>query len=384
MISAEDARAEAERASSAKSMFLAAASHDLRQPAQSLTLLLATLKQQSHTPQALKAMGMMEAAMNGLNSLLSSILDISKLDAGLVMATMTECNVSDLIQRLCIEYMPWCEKKGLDLRSHCRPNLFARTDSALIERVARNLMENAIKFTDNGGILVSTQMIGDRLHIEISDTGIGIPTDKIANIFDEFYQVANLNRDRRQGLGLGLSIVKRLADLMGAEIHVRSREGSGSQFSLSLKLDQPHPRHTASLDLNPVENNDTLDACILVIEDDESVRTTLQMILESWGCEVLTAESSEAALTLARLYGERLHAIIADHRLGEGRTGAETVDEIRVLSKGRGFPTIILTGDTAPDRIEQIRVSGYEMMHKPVKAEDLKRLLIKLLKIEKI
>ena len=231
------AKAEAERANLAKSKFLAAASHDLRQPIHALVLLLDVLKRHANTPPVAKAVDAMESALDGLNRLLSSILDVSRIDAGVVVPLMQSVDVGGLVQRICAEYALLCRQKSLRLRCRCKPSLLVRTDAVQIERILRNLIENAIRYTDRGGLLVATRRRGDRLRIDIVDSGIGIPTDKLEHIFEEFYQVGNPSRNYQEGLGLGLAIVRRLATLIGADVQVRSREGRGTCFTVTAPID---------------------------------------------------------------------------------------------------------------------------------------------------
>jgi len=368
------AKADADRASLAKSKFLAAASHDLRQPVQSLVLFLSVLKAHATTPVVEKAANAMENALEGLNALLSSILDISRIDAGVVAPQMQSVDIDGLVRRLCAEYAPLCDQKGLRLRCRSRLGLHARADAALLERIIRNLIENAICYTHRGGLLIGTRRRGDRLRIDVMDTGIGIPADKLPNIYEEFYQVANSARDARQGLGLGLSIVSRLAKLIGAEVLVRSNEGRGTCFSVLLPLGAPGRKVSSPSVLAEVLTRQR----IMVIEDNPTIRVGLQLMLEGWNCEVISAETGEEALEIGEREGWLFDAIIADHRLGTGLTGTDTAAEFRRRS-GQPIPTVIVTGDTAPERIEEVHASGFEMMHKPVTPDELARKLARLL-----
>jgi PAS domain S-box-containing protein len=233
-----EAKAEAERANLAKSKFLAAASHDLRQPAQTLVLLLSVLESQVvKNPQAAKTLDMMKTVLDGLSTLLSGMLDLSRLDAGVMIPKMTSFDVGNLVNRLVHEFTPNAMDKGLALRAFPRA-LHAWTDPDLLERTLRNLISNALRYTSKGGVLVGVRQRGDRIRIDVIDTGIGIPADKQTQIFDEFYQVDNPGRDNNQGLGLGLAIVSRLARLLDAKIQVASRPDRGSRFSLLLPFDR--------------------------------------------------------------------------------------------------------------------------------------------------
>jgi len=372
------AKAEAERANLAKSKFLAAASHDLRQPVQALVLLLEVLKPQVSTPSVARAVGMMETALEGLNGLLTSILDVSRIDAGVVTPQMQNIDVGGMLHRFCAEYAPLCGQKELRLRCRCKPERNARTDAALLERVMRNLIENAVRYTDRGGVLVGARRRGDRLRIDIVDSGMGIPADKLEHVFEEFYQVGNPARDPKQGLGLGLAIVSRLARLIGAEVAVRSREGRGTCFTLLLPSQLPSG--AVQVASAPSAATDVFTGRrIIVIEDNPAVRTGLQLMLEGWNCDVVAAETGEAALEAGEREGWRFDAIIADHRLGAGMSGTQTATEMGRRA-GRPIPALVVTGDTAPERIEEVHASGFEVMHKPVTPDELARRVARLLR----
>jgi len=214
------AKIEAERANQAKSKFLAATSHDLRQPVQSLVLLLSLLERQvaSHS-KAAETVNMMKAAMSGLNRLLNAVLDISRLDAGVVVPITEFVDLGALVSRLATEYTPKAADKGLQFRAE-RRRLCANTDPNLLERALRNLIENALRCTTEGGVLVGTRRRGEFVRIDVVDTGVGIPADKQTEIFEEFHQLHNPGRDLGLGLGLGLAIVARLAELLGARVEV--------------------------------------------------------------------------------------------------------------------------------------------------------------------
>jgi signal transduction histidine kinase len=369
------AKVEAERASLAKSKFLAAASHDLRQPVQALTLLLEVMKAHANAPPVARAVAMMGGALEGLSRLLASILDISRIDAGVVAPQMQSIDIDGLVHRLGEEYASLCREKGLQLRFRSKPGLHVRTDPVLLERILRNLVDNAIQYTSRGGVLIGVRQRNDRLRIDIADSGIGIPPDQIANIFEEFYQVGNPARDHKQGLGLGLAIVSRLARLLGAEVRVRSSEGRGTCFTVIV------PVGAATLGKSSVFATTEVisEARVMVIEDNPKVRTGLELLLESWSCKVVSVASGERALEVGESDGWRFDAIIADHRLGAGLSGTETAVEI-ARRAGRPIPTLIVTGDTAPERIEEIHASGFEMMHKPVMPGELAHRMAHLLR----
>ncbi|HTH15254.1 MAG TPA: ATP-binding protein, partial [Magnetospirillum sp.] len=368
------AKAEAERSMLARSKFLAAASHDLRQPVQSLTLLLAALKPHATAQPVAKAVGLMENALDGLNGLLSSILDVSRLDAGVVMPQMSAVDIGAILSRLAKEYAMLAAGKGLRLRCVGR-HAVVRTDPNLIERVLRNLIENAIRYTDVGGIVLGARIRSGLVHVEVVDSGIGMPADKVPDIFEEFFQVGNPARDRNKGLGLGLAIVHRIVGLLGAEIKVFSNEGRGSRFCVLLPLIAEAPIQPSHSEDMPAEGG---SARVLVIEDDVTVRTGLELLLRGWGYVVVAVNSGEAALDACARANWQLDAVIADHRLGPGLSGTDTAKVIRSKA-GWTIPILVVTGDTAPERIAEVHGSGFTLMHKPVTADALRTTLERLL-----
>ncbi|MGP0104411.1 PAS domain S-box protein [Rhodoblastus sp.] len=364
---------EAERANRAKSKFLASASHDLRQPVQSLVLLLALIERQvAAVPKALETAKMMKQALGGLNGLLTAILDISRLDAGVDAPAIDSVDLSALLDRLSSEYEAKAADKGLELRLIKRP-LHALADPALLERALRNLIENAFRYTPNGGVLIGLRRRGDRVRIDVVDTGIGVPKEKQQEIFEEFIQLNNPGRDLGKGLGLGLAIVARLAALLDAQIEVSSRVGRGSRFSLSLPAAEGAP----AVEAQPTHYEDPRGR-ILIIEDNLILRNGLENIVRKWGCATLAASSGEEALEIAASRRWRFDAVLSDYRLGAGLTGVTAAKEI-ARRAGRDFPTLILTGDTASEHIAEIASSGFELLHKPVSAEQLRRKLSRLL-----
>jgi PAS domain S-box-containing protein len=370
-IALEAAKAEAERA---KSMFLAAASHDLRQPVQSLVLLLAVVERQaSSLPTARKATSLMKTAIDGLQGLLGAVLDISRLDAGVVDPAAEIVDLGSLLVRLEDEYAPRAASQGLDLRASPR-RLFVRTDPNLLGRILRNLIENALRYTSQGGILIGVRRRGRSARIDIFDTGVGIPAEKQSEIFEEFRQLHNPGRDLERGLGLGLAIVTRLAALLGARIDIASKVGRGSRFSVLLPLVE---HAVADVDPVPTEIKDP-GGRVLIIEDNATVRGSLETMLEESGYQTRSAACGEDALALAAEEDWRYEALIVDHQLGAGLTGVETAREFERRA-GRPFATLMLTGDTARERIAEIDASGFEMLHKPIAATDLRRKLAELI-----
>jgi|GEM_PF-965622 len=371
------AKSEAERANRAKSKFLASASHDLRQPVQSLVLLLSLIERQVEAnPRAIETANMMKQALGGLNGLLTAILDVSRLDAGVVEPSIEQVDLAALLGRLAGEYTAKAADKGLELRIAPRgnaPHWHALADPALLERALRNLVENALRYTSSGGVLIGLRRRGPSVRIDVVDTGVGVPAEKQGEIFDEFIQLNNPGRDLSKGLGLGLAIVARLVALMHGEIEVNSHFGRGSRFSLSLPYATPAEQSEA------VESqHDDPMGRILIVEDNVILRHGLENIAKQWGCETYSAGSGEEAVDVAAAHNWRIDAIVTDYRLGAGLNGVQAAKEI-VRRSGRAVPTLVLTGDTASNRILEITDSGFELLHKPVSAEELRRKLARLL-----
>jgi CheY-like chemotaxis protein len=312
----------------------------------------------------------MKLALNGLNTLLTATLDISRLDAGAVTPEMSSVDLGALMRRLAIEYTDKAEAKGLKLRSAPR-RFHVQTDPALIERALRNLIENALRYTSKGGVLLGLRRRGGEVRIDVVDTGVGVPSDKHAEIFEEFLQLHNPGRDLGEGLGLGLAIVDRLARLLDARVEVASHVGRGSRFSLSLSLSLPLDSTIDEAVVIESAQKET-GGRILIVEDNVLVLFGLEATLQEWGYETFTADSGEDALDLAAKEDWRLDMIIADYRLGAGLTGTATAKEIERRA-GRPFPVLVLTGDTAKERIAEINASGFALLHKPVAADDLRR-----------
>jgi PAS domain S-box-containing protein len=377
------AKLEAERASLAKSKFLAAASHDLRQPVQSLVLFVDLLKARlqqglagstvdalermgleagaSH-PSAMVALNSMERALDGLRTLLDSLLDVSRLDAGLVVAQPTVIPLGALLERLAGEYAPRAVAAGLRFRV-VGTRAAVRSDPTLLERIVRNLLENALRYTERGGILLGCRHQQGRIRLEVVDTGVGIAPDKLEEVFEEFYQVGNLERDRAQGLGLGLAIVRRLARLLGHEIVVRSRPGQGSRFGVVLPLSED--RRDSGLGSSPPATlADPGLAAVLVIEDDPLILEGVRAILEDWGYNALAATSVEDAVAAVEEGGAPA-IVLTDYRLKGGSTGLEAIRAV-YARLGHVIPAAIMTGDTAAERLAEAKACGFRLLHKPV------------------
>jgi signal transduction histidine kinase/CheY-like chemotaxis protein len=367
-----------EAANLAKSRFLAAASHDLRQPLHALNLFVAQLRTETDPAERDRVTAQIDAAMTAMNDLFNALLDISKLDAGVLAPDLTQFPVAHLLRRIETTFAAAAREKGLRLRL-VPSAAWVCSDLILLERILLNLVSNAIRYTARGGVLVGCRRRGRELRIEVWDSGIGIPEDQKENIFREFYQLAASERDRRGGLGLGLAIVERLCRLLDHRLELTSTLGRGSRFAVSLPS-VAAPQESGELAVAPRAMSDPASGkLIVVIDDDALVLDGMRGLLCSWGCRVVTAESDSAVL--ASLAGEqrRPDLVISDFRLGDGKTGIETIRRLRSAFSAP-IPAFLITGDIAPERLREARASGLHLLHKPVGPMALRAMLNQLLR----
>ena len=368
------ARDGAESANRAKSRFLAAASHDLRQPIHALGLYLGALRQRPLDAQARDVAQRMDASLGALDTLFNALLDISRMDAGVVQAQPRAFDLEAMLRRLVDEFAPQAEQRGLRMGLHIAATQRSRTahsDPLLFERVLRNLIGNAVKHTQAGGVLVSCRPRAKVWRVEIWDTGPGIEAAERERVFDEFYQVGNPERDRRNGLGLGLSIVRRIARLLELPLALHSTPGRGTRFA----LDVPASAEPVALP-RAVPASGSLEAMVVaMIEDDPEVRDSMRALLQSWDCRVF--EGGDAAELLARLQAEHAvpRAMIADLRLRGERDGIAEIAALRE-HMGSTVPALLVSGDSAPERVRLMQDSGLPWLSKPVPAARLRSWLL--------
>jgi signal transduction histidine kinase len=371
---AEDAQKRAEAATRAKSVFLAAASHDLRQPLHAVGFFAAALSGRVSDPEVRDLINSINASVEALENLFNALLDISKLDAGVVEPSVSAFGLEAMLTRLRQEFEPDAFGSALQLRVRVRP-LRVYSDPVLLERILRNLISNAIRYTRRGGVLVGCRLRGRVVSIEVWDTGVGIPEAELERIFEEFYQIRNHSSPREQGLGLGLglAITRRLCDLLRHPLTLRSRVGHGTVF----RLDVPRARGDAleaqesSVLAHPADQ--LRGRVVIVIEDEEPVLRGTEALLASWGCEAIGARSTAEAL-------EKVHdravidLVIADYRLESGTTGIESIQALRERF-GVDVPAILVTGSTDPDLAIQADRAGFHLLHKPVMPAKLRSLV---------
>lgn len=370
-----------EVANAAKSRFLAAASHDLRQPLHALGLFLTQLRMESNPSEQERLHIRLEAAVTAMNELFNSLLDISRIDAGVLTPEVTSFPIERLLSRVEATFFETAREKGLRLRV-VRSSAWIRSDALLLERILLNLVSNAVRYTKSGGVVVGCFRRGRSLEVAVCDTGPGIPADQSRNIFNEFYQLNESGRDgNRGGLGLGLAIVHRLAELLEHPISLTSRLGRGSRFAITLPVADAQPCSAPTIEsmqpIDPLQGK-----LVFVIDDDDLVRESTSRLISGWGCRVIDADSAAAALTAAQ-GSEAPNLIISDYRLADGLGGIEAIAALR-QHFGMTIPAFLVTGDTSPDRLRDVTVSGFRLLHKPVSPMALRALASWLLKQENI
>ena len=365
------------QASREKSQFLASASHDLRQPLHALSFFGATLERRMAGSVDQPLIYNMMRSIEALDKSFGAILDISKLDAGAVEPHVQSFPIRDLFRRLQMSFAGQAEEAGLQLRF--RPGAKVVTsDPQLLERILGNLVQNALRYSRAGaGVLVAARRRRGGVSLEVWDSGIGISESELPKVFAEFYQVVNLERDRSKGLGMGLAIVKRLSELLGHELTVRSRPGTGSVFRVWVsRVHAPQmDEFTVGAETLPGALDDT--RAVLLLDDEEAVRTSVGELLVEWGYEVIAVATSAEALAEAKARGGLIDVIVSDLRLRDGEDGLRAIEQIRQAC-GFAVPAVLVTGDTAPDQVLRVHESGHIVLYKPVQPKELLTVLKKL------
>ncbi|MBI2747707.1 MAG: response regulator [Burkholderiales bacterium] len=368
---------EAETATRAKSRFLAAASHDLRQPIHALGMFVARLAQLPHDRETRHLIGNLEASVRAMQDLLDALLDISRLDADAVRVQLQPVPLAPLFDQLRGALQPVASEKGLRLRLRCS-DIWVQSDPTLLHRILLNLISNALRYTGNGGVLVGCRRSrsGSHLWIEVWDTGVGIAPEHQQDIFREFYQIGNPERDRSKGLGLGLNIVDRTARLLGHPLQLCSVPGHGTRFRIELPLAQPGDLQSLLAAADPLPVDDVRGLRILVIEDDRQSAQALRGLLDSWGCVVAVVEGLQGALTVVD-GGFVPDLVLSDFRLRAGESGMQTLEHLRTTLV-RSLPACLMSGDTDPELIQSCRDAGLPLLHKPVRPAKLRTLIRRL------
>jgi signal transduction histidine kinase len=356
-----EALEQANQANQAKTRFLAAASHDLRQPLHTIGLLVAALSLRQIEGRDREVVDLLSQVTVALSEQLDQLLDISKLDAGVVTPARKMVDLGEMLRMHHAEMRAVIEAKGLRAVLDAPTGIRCRTDPALVLRVLRNLTENAVKFTDRGTVTLRLRVEQGVARISVEDTGCGIPPAQQEMVFEEFYQVGNPERDRTKGLGLGLSIVRRLSRLLDIGVELRSDAGRGTTVTLALPMHVQGADAPAAVEPSSPPH-DFAGRTVLVVDDERSVRIGMRVLLEELGCRCLEAASGEEALRQVRV--ARPDVILADLRLRSGENGIDVV--ARVAQAIGPVPALLISGDTAPDRLLEAQRAGIKLLHKPL------------------
>jgi two-component system, sensor histidine kinase len=376
---ADEARDAADRANLAKSRFLATASHDLRQPLQTLALLNGTLLRLVQEPDAVAALSQQELAIGAMSRLLNALLDISKLESGAIKPEIGDFKVAAIFEELRNEFSSIAARKGLDLQIESSGHVLC-SDPSLVEQILRNLLSNAIKYTRAGRVVLHCVADGDsKVRIEVTDTGIGIPPDQLPFIYDEFYQVGVPTNSTRDGYGLGLSIVQRLVKLLNLGFDVRSEPGKGSAFSLVLpgRMAYAPPASPETERVAPKPAAQAQKTHVLLVEDDGSVRDATRMLLRVEGFRVSAVGSLKEARQAASASPD-VGLLVTDYHLGGSETGTQVVSTLRE-QLGRPLKAVLITGDTSSAMREIAVDEMVRLASKPIKADELLAMMRELL-----
>lgn len=358
----------AESANIAKSKFLASASHDLRQPLQSMTLFTEALKENLNEPENIYLANRITNSHDALRELLNALLDISKLDAGGVEVKNIPFDIAQITSELYSEFQPIASQKNQQL-ALSKSSYIVFSDPMLTKRILQNLIANATNYSpEDSIIIIETKIQNDFLLINIKDNGPGIPKKEQNHIFEEFYQLKNPERNRNKGLGLGLAIVKRLSILLNSEIELESSMNAGCDFSFKLPLASSEQITTKEI-ISQISNFTSLaNLQVLLVEDEIDVRDALAVVLKRWGCVVWQTDNIEDALSLIK--NKNINFIITDYRLREHETGIELLKEVNKINSD--ISALMITGDTATEQIQEFLEAGHKVLHKPIKPAELR------------
>jgi len=362
----------AARANEEKTRFVASAAHDLRQPLHALGMFCATLEQRlQNTPDRPLVRNML-TAIESLEESFGAMLDISRLDAGIVQAAPQTFPIRDVFRRLYQQFGGDAEARDLALRFRATRRIVS-SDPLLLERILANLVQNALRYTRRGGVLVAARRHATGVALEVWDTGPGIPTDKLEMIFREFYQLDNPERDRSRGLGMGLAIVQRLCHLLQHPLEVRSREGRGSVFRLVVPEGDVNAL-AVSKEAETLPPRKTGTITVLLIDDERAIREATRELLRPMQVNVVVAATIAEAAACAEKSTERIDMILSDWRLRGQENGLEAVRAVRAIS-GEGTPAVLITGETSPELLKQAHEAGLVVLHKPLQPRQLIRLI---------
>ena len=363
-----EAKEFAEKTTAAKSRFLAAASHDLRQPLQALRLYLSALTRNLDQPKQLQLSEKMNLSLDTMGELLNALLDISTLESGSVQIEKKDIYLSDVFERITAANAQQANEKGLEFVCSDATACVVHTDPVLLERIIENFITNAIRYTAQGSISIQHEISGDVVRINVSDTGTGIPDEELARIFDEFYQLGNTVRDRSKGLGLGLSIVKHIGRLLDHPINVSSVLGKGSNFSIDIPLSVANVAEDEIIKENHQILFEHSEPIILIVDDDVTIVDAMKELMTAFEMNVVTATSSVEALNLIQ-HGLKPDFVVSDYRMPE-MTGIELVKKIRI-ELNEDVPVVIMTGDNSSTEVNEAELANCSVLYKPINTDQL-------------
>jgi two-component system, sensor histidine kinase len=376
---AEDARSEAEVANRAKTQFFTAASHDLRQPLHAMGLFAEALRQKNHDAEVAHLVNSINESVDALEGLFSELLDITRIDSGGVEVHAEHFAMSDILRKLRLHFEPVAFEKGLALRLRGGQHM-VHADPLLVERILRNLVSNAIRYTVDGTVLVSCRRRGDSVLLQVWDSGMGISEEQQARVFEEFYQVPSVKKTaahERKGLGLGLAIVKRLADLLHAPLKMQSQLGRGTVFSLELPVGKSARQTMPNLGTKSSLQLTLQNRLIVVVEDEPAVLAGLEAVLKSWGASLAAFNSVSACLEWARSSDAtrvQPDLLIVDFRLEDGHTGVEVITALRSHFKQK-IPAVVVTGSTMTGHEQEAQDLDFHLLIKPVVPNKLRAMI---------
>jgi len=372
----QNAKIDAERANKAKSVFLASASHDLRQPLNAMQMYIAALQSKVKDKEILRIIEDINSVSISTARLLNALLDVSELEVGAIKPRFEIFSVNNILISIFQSFLPLAKDKELDFRV-VPSSFYVRSDPALLERILGNFMSNAIRYTDKGSVLIGCRKRGDKVVIEVWDTGCGISDDQMSLIYEDFYQIENKERDRGKGLGLGLALAKRLAESLEHTIDSKSTLGNGSCFSVAVDIAEN------KIDDNQAESFMNImnlsGANILLVEDDMDVLKATKQLLESWGCKVKTARNKDEVMNLIKENPyDNPDIILADNRLPGDASGIDITYLIQEKLQA-SIPCVIMTGDVERNHVQSIIDQGFPVLLKPIQPAKFRAMLSHLI-----
>jgi signal transduction histidine kinase/CheY-like chemotaxis protein len=366
-------------ASAGKTRFIAAANHDLRQPMHAIGLLVSALAGKARSAEELAIIGKIQSSVEAMNALFDAILDVSRLDANAVTPKLQAVALADLLRSVGLHYGPTAEAKGLRLRV-ARSGAVTHSDPALLARMIGNLVANAIRYTERGKVLVGVRRRPVCFEVQVLDTGSGIPAEKLTDIFREFVQLSNPTHDRSKGLGLGLSIVQRSAELLGHEVGVSSQFGAGSLFYVRVpRLASAPAQATVAAEKTPVTSV-VAGAFVAVVDDEQDILDAMELLLRANGCATVCATDGQAIVAALQEHDRQPDLIITDFRISPTETGVDVINRIWQTQQTR-VPALIVTGSQSADDVRQAADSGFVVLQKPIVAEKLLATMAELIRM---